>query len=278
MYENFIPELWSKELMVDRPKETVFVKLCYRGPFIGNIEDMGDRVKIAGIGRPTIQTYDKGDTLTLEYLTDNVQEMVIDQANYFDFAIDDIDEKQAAGKIESMQLTEARRALAETADAYIAGLYGSACTTVTNTAVTSANIISTIASGYTQLMKNNVPSTEEVALAVSPEVAEKIVLAEIVKDTDNTDKILGFLGTLKRFLNCTVYVSNNIQKTSTAFNCMMFTKKAIAFAEQIVKVEKFRPQNTFADAVKGLHLFGAKVIKPKELVTLTLTPGTETGV
>jgi len=280
-YTNFIPQLWAKGLLVDRPKETVFIKLCYRGPFLGNIENAGDRVHITGIGRPTVRDYVKESPLTPEYLSDNSQYLVIDQKKYFDFLIDDIDNKQAAGEIESMQLTEARRALAETADAYVAKQYDAACQTITHTAVTSANIISTIASAYTALMKNNVPSMEEVALVVSPEIAEKIVLADIVFNTDNSKKVMGFVGQLKRFMNCTVYISNNVQKEpdpGTGHYCMMFTNKAIAFAEQIQKVEKFRPHTTFASAVKGLHLYGAKVIKPKELVRLTLTPAPETGI
>jgi hypothetical protein len=279
MYENFIPELWAKELMVDRPKETVFIPLCYRGPFIGDIENQGDRIKIAGISRPTIQTYTKGLTLTTEYLSDSMQEMFIDQAKYFDFLIDDVDAKQAAGEIESMQLIEARRALAETADAYIAGLYGSACTTVTETEVTSANIISTLATAYTALLENNVPTNEEVVAVLHPKAAAKISLAEIVFSTDNTGAMAGFVGKLRRFMNLTIKISNSLttQNTTGKYG-MMMTKKAIAFAEQIMKVEKFRPQGTFANAVKGLHLYGAKVIKPKELVSLAFTTAEEASI
>jgi hypothetical protein len=278
-YENFIPELWAKELMVDRPKETVMIKLCYTGPFLGDIKNQGDRVHITGIGRPTINNYTKGLTLTTEYLNDNTQELIIDQAKYFDFLIDDIDNKQAAGPIESMQLIEARRALVETADEYVAGLYGSACTTVTETELTSANIMSTIADAYVELMENNIPTTEEVALVLHPAAAAKISIAEIIYGTDNTNALLGFLGKLRRFMNVTVYMSNNLTtQNTTGKYCLMLTKKAIAFAEQIMKVEKFRPQGTFADAVKALHLYGAKVIKPKEMVTLALTTAPESGV
>jgi hypothetical protein len=263
--------------MVDRPKETVFIPLCYKGPFIGNIEDVGDRVKITGIGRPTIRDYTKGQTLTVEYLSDDTQELLIDQAKYFDFAIDDIDAKQAAGKIESAQLTESRRALAETADNFIAKKYANAGTTVQQTAVTSANIISTLSKGYTALMDNNVPTTEEVYAVVSPAIAAKISIAEIIYETANTQAIQGYVGKLRRFMNMTVKISNNLEAyDTTGWYCMMLTKKAIAFAEQIVKVEKFRPQGTFANAVKGLHVYGGKVIKPKELVTLELKAADET--
>ena len=80
-----------------------------------------------------------------------------------------------------------------------------------------------------------------------------------------------------------VYVSNNIATTVTsqdvvAANCLMRTKEAIAYAEQIMKVEKYRPENSFSDAVKGLHVYGAKCVKPKEMVKLALTTAAETTI
>lgn len=277
MYENFIPELWSKELMVERPRETVFAKLCYKGILLDKIKNVGDRVRITGIGRPTIQTYTKGQTLTTEFLSDNTQEIPVDQYSYFDFAIDDIDNKQATGEIETAQLTEARRGLAEALDEYIAKFYADAGTSVTETEVTSSNVISKISSAYTKLVKNNIPTNEEVNLVVSPEIAEKIVLADIIFNTDNSKQIMGFMGQLKRFMNCTVYVSNSVYSNEGVDYCMMFTNKAIALVEQILKVEKARPSGGFYDIVKALHVYGGKVIKPKELVALNLTATEETG-
>lgn len=278
---NFTPELWATMLMTDRPKETVMAKLCYTGPFLGDIKSKGDIVHIAGVGRPTIYDYTKGQTLTTEYLSDSNVDLIIDQAKYFDILLDDIDAKQAAGQIMTVQMQEARRALAETLDAYIAGLYGSACTTVTQTAVTSANVISTISDGLVALMENNIPTNEEICLVVSPKVYAKMKIADILFNTDNSKTLLGYMGSAPDFMNASVYVSNNLTvQNTTGSYCMMFTKKAIALAEQIpaTSIEKFRPSTTFADAIKCLHLYGAKVIKPKELVTLALTTAAETSV
>ena len=277
---NFIPELWADMLMTDRPKETVFAKLCYTGPFLGEIKNKGDRVHITGIGRPTINDYTKGQTLTTEYIQDYSQELVIDQAKYFDILLDDIDAKQAAGEIMATQMQESRRALTETLDAYIGSLYGQAGNTVTQAALTSANVISTLAGGVIKLFENNVPSTEEIALVVTPAVSMKILMADILFNTDNSDALAGYLGRMKSFINCKVYVSNSVSSPSTIDYCMMFTKKAIALAEQIPasSIEKFRPHGTFAEAIKCLHLYGAKVIRPKELVTLNLTTAEESVI
>jgi hypothetical protein len=58
----------------------------------------------------------------------------------------------------------------------------------------------------------------------------------------------------------------------------LHTKEAIGFASQIMKVEKYRPENSFEDAAKGLYVFGAKMIKPKEAVRMTLKTAAETTI
>ena len=66
-------------------------------------------------------------------------------------------------------------------------------------------------------------------------------------------------------------VSNNIANDGNIWHCMARTKRAIAFAEQLKSVEAFRPEKRFADAVKGLHLYGGTVVYPEELVVLNLS-------
>jgi hypothetical protein len=267
-------------LMTDRPKETVFAKLCYNGPFLGEIKNKGDRVHITGIGRPTIRNYAKGQALETEYLSDYSQELLIDQAKYFDILLDDIDAKQAAGEIMTTQMQEARRALTEAMEDYLAGMYEQGGDTITNAALNSGNAISTIAEGVVKLFENNVPGNEEITLVVTPAVSMKIMMADILFNTDNKEAMGGYLGRMKSFINCKVYVSNAVKKTLEAAHCMMFTKKAIALAEQIPasSIERFRPHGTFADAIKCLHLYGAKVIRPKELIRLDLTTAEETEI
>ena len=46
---------------------------------------------------------------------------------------------------------------------------------------------------------------------------------------------------------------------------MLRTNKAIAFAGQIDKVEAYRPQDAFSDAIKGLYVFGAKIVRPEQI-------------
>lgn len=279
MLNNFIPEVYSDLLMMDRDKETVFAKLVNRD-YEGEIAQMGDVVHITGLQDPTIRSYTKGGTLAAEYLKDNTVDLVIDQANYFNVLLDDMDKKQAAGDPTPETIRRARLGFADKMDQYIAGMYGQAGTSISHTQVVSSNVISTLSSGLTKLRENSVPTSETVYLVASPRIAEKIMLAEIVYNTDNSDTLNnGLIGRIK-FLNMEVYTSVNIVTSNNVDYCMMFTKQAMSLAEQVPvgSIEKLRSPDTLADIVRGFHLFGAKVLKPKELVTLALKTGTESTV
>jgi len=84
-----------------------------------------------------------------------------------------------------------------------------------------------------------------------------------------------------RVLGFDVFESNNLSQTGTApaytTHGMAGVREAISYAEQIVSVEAYRPEDSFSDAVKGLHVYGYKVIQPKGLVNLTLTYAAETS-
>ena len=135
---NFIPEIWSADLLSSLKKNLVFA-----GPGVANrnyegeIAEAGDTVKIASISRPTIGTYTKNSTtITPENLTDAQRSLLIDQSKYFAFEVDDIDLRQAknGGALLTEAATEAAYGLADVADQVVAALY---------TGVDSANAIST---------------------------------------------------------------------------------------------------------------------------------------
>jgi hypothetical protein len=100
-----------------------------------------------------------------------------------------------------------------------------------------------------------------------------ILKAKVALSTDNGEVLEnGCLGSIG---GCKIYVSNNLTKTrietGMVHKCVARTKRAVAYAEQISEVEAYRPELRFADAVKGLLLFGAKVVYPDEMVALNLT-------
>ena len=166
----------------------------------------------------------------------------------------------------------AAAALANTADSYVFGLYDEAEKTIENDSVTADNVIDTLIAGRTALYSAGVTDASDIVLEVSPEVAALILKAKIVLSTDNGEALeAGCLGSLG---GCKIYVSSNIAKTTEGGKfrhmCLARSKRAIAFAEQLSEIDAYRPEKRFADAVKGLHLYGAKVVYPAELVVLKM--------
>lgn len=273
---NFIPTVWAETLYKELEKDFVAVKNCNRD-YEGEIKSAGDTVKISGIGPVTVSSYTKNtDIAAPQTLDDNTRSLVIDQQKYFNFQIDDVDRAQQKPKIMQEAMKEASVALADTADQYVYSLTHDDVVTVTQASVTSANIVSILSDVRKRLRRNNVKDGDEVMLEISPDIEEKILLAKILRDTDNSKSLgKGYLGT---FLGFRIFVSNNIQVASNVSTCWARTKRAVTFADQINDVEAYRPEKRFSDAVKGLHVYGAKIIYPKELIKIEMTPAAETVI
>lgn len=278
-YNNFIPTVWSEKLQRERERDAVAVMLCNRD-WEGQIKDVGDTVKINGVIRPTVAQYVKNSTsITPENLSGASTELKIEKADYFAFEVDDVDKRQASGSIMDVQMKEANEAMSDSSDDYIYTKYVDAPTAniVAATSITSATTISKVTAGLKILWDNNVPKKSEISLEVSPAFLEKMLLAEILY-TDPNEKLMenGYVGRLKKFLGIKVYMTTGIYNDATYDYCFLRTKAAIAFADQMTKIEAYRPESSFSDAVKGLHLYGAKVVRPKELVVIKASYAAET--
>lgn len=270
---NFIPTLWSETLYTELEKDYVGVKLCSRD-FEGEIRGEGDRVKICGIGPVTVFDYKKNtDMPAAEVLSDTERTLVIDQAKGFNFFLDSVDLAQSKKGLMQAAMKEASNALSDVAERYVYSLEDENVLTLDNDCVTSTNIISTISEARKALMENNVPNSAKISLEVPPAIEQKLVLANVLRSTNNVEALgRGYIGT---FMGFDIYVSNNIPKDGEAFRCVARTGRAIAFAEQISAVKAYEPELRHGDAVKGLHLYGAKIVYPKEMVFLNLTPAPE---
>ena len=230
-------------------------------------------MSIVGVGAVNVFDYTKDtDMSSPQTLSDSAANLVINQAKAFNFQIDDIDRAQCTPKLMNQAMKVAASALAKTADTYIYSLYDKAGKTITEDATTTSNIIDHIIDARTELFKNNVADADDIVIEVSPAVAALILKAKMNLSSDNTETLdCGCIGSVG---GCRIYVSNNIA-TATSSNvlyhkCLARTKRAIAFAEQLSEINAYRPEKRFADAVKGLHLYGAKVVYPNEMVLLNL--------
>jgi hypothetical protein len=271
-YENFIPEIWSKKIERDLERSCVYAEDCNRS-YEGNVKQCGDTVHILGVGKPTISTLARAsasdDITGPEEVTGTDATLVIDQIRYFNFMVGDIDKAQAVDGLLDNLTAEANEGLANEVDKYIAALVSEAGSTVTETALTADNILDKLDEGQQKLYENDVKPTTEVVAVIPPAIYTLFRRAYLSKDTNNHEALKN--GKVAMYGNMSVKLSNNVNKSGSVYNVMMRTKRAVAYAQPVRHIEPYRPQGKFADAVKGFILFGAKVVRPKEMVKLALT-------
>ena len=261
---NFIPTIWSETLACELDKKYIAVKNCNRD-FEGDIKTKGNTVKICGVGDISVFDYTRNTDMSApETLSDTERTLVIDRAKAFNFQIDDVDRAQAIPKLMQAAMKKAASALAGEADSYIFGLASSCAeeNAIDFEAPTADNIIDSILSVRTKLYTKNVYDADDIVFEVSPEIAELILKAKINVATNNREALEN--GCIGSICGTKIYVSNNILKDGSTHKCVARSKRSVAFAEQLSEIEAYRPEKRFADAVKGLHLYGAKIVFPEE--------------
>ena len=268
MAENFKPIFWSKYCQTELKKDLILANWCdYQ--FEGELKH-GSKLTIVGAVRPTIQQYKKGTDLNIEHLDDTAQYLEITQADAFAFEVDDIDRAQSMPNYLETQFNEAKYALAESADKYVGSLAKDAGEDMTSESTDLDGLTSffkPIDDAHIKLYNNDVPQTMELAADLCPKhiVGLRKELAELF--TDNVEYIKR--GAVGKYANTYLRMSNNLSTDESGDVLeMVRTKKAIAFAGQIDKLETARREKGFADIVKGLHVYGAKVVRPKELYVM----------
>lgn len=272
---NFIPQLWSARLLAHLDKAHVYANLVNRD-YQGEITRYGDTVNIQQIGDITIGDYTRNtDIAAPEVLTGDQRKLVIDQAKYFNFQIDDVDNAQTNPKLMDQAMMRAAYALGETTDKFVAGLYTDvpASNQIGNDStalvLTKTNVYETLVDLSILLSEANVPK-EGRWVVVPPWVHGMLRKNDLfVHATQTADGVIrnGMIGQAAGF---TVFESNNVPNTSGAkYKILAGTNIGISYAEQVVETEAYRMESRFADAVKGLHVYGAKVVQPKALGLIT---------
>lgn len=266
--DNFIPAVWSANVQQALENRVVAVSLANRS-FEGEIRNSGDRVKINMFSDPTIAAYTKNSTsISPENLSATQRELIVDSSYYFAFEVDDIDSAQANMGLVSEPLRRAGYLLAKTADLYMLDMVADQATLAQNTSGSPVDLVSTnveeeILAIQETFDENGVDEAGRF-LIVAPWVHTKMVLAGLTTKTVND--MLFANGFIDRILGFDVFVTPNVTHTATTWaateNVAGIRNESFGFAEQIVKVEAYRPQDAFSDAVKGLHLYGGKVMRP----------------
>lgn len=273
--DNFTPEIWSANLLVNLHNDLVYgSSSVVNRDYQGEISRYGDTVRINAIGGVNVTDYVKDTNFASarQVLSSAQQTMVIDQAKMFDFEIDDIDEAQNNPNVMSAAMREAAFSLGNVADGHLSGRINAAVDGGANdlgnrSRATAGLAFESLVDMARVLDENNAPPFGR-WVVVSP-----LLFSVLVKDnrftsfgTEANRAVMRnrVLGTIAGF---NVLVSNQVPGAATATHEILGgSTMAVTFAEQIASVEGYRPEARFADAVKGLHLYGSKVVRPELLV------------
>lgn len=277
---NFQQTIWSKSILRSLEKITSLRNHC-------NFQYEKDsknakEVKILSVNRPTIRTYVPGTAITRESATDSSQLLQINQYRYFNFEIEDIVKAQSVPGLMEALTDEAAKGLALEGDKYVASIVKADVEATTPTVAVSSSVITlttdnamaSVEDGFAKLYANDCKVSDTFYLEVAPKVFTTY-RQQLTELSTNNPEILkkGAVGKINNAFVCIENCLPTGKATSSAtadnvYYNILRTDKAIAFAEQIDKVEKYRPEDAFTDAVKGLYVFGAKIIRPKEIYVM----------
>ncbi|MFI6319745.1 phage capsid protein [Nonomuraea sp. NPDC050556] len=282
---GFVPEIYSAKLQIKLEGSLVLASaLVANRDFEGDIRDAGDTVKIPmEILDPTITPYHLQTGLgTPQELTLKDTDLKITEADSFNFRVEDIAQVQnkVKGLVAKGQERAARK-LAEAADVFVSGVITTAVATADSRGKKVTQIVrdpaavggagkayETIVAANLVLDTNDVPSQGRY-IVVSPKIYSELLLDErfISADKYGAGSVITN-GEVGRILGMTVYMTTVMYTREMVIGHQM----AVTFANQIVKTESYRPEKYFSDAVKGLHVYGARVIRPEALVTVIPKP------
>lgn len=270
---NFVPEIWSANILDTLNNSLVFANLANHD-YEGEIRAYGDTVHITGIGDIQVQDYAKYGKLNIQPATDiDAGVLKIDQSKAFAFEVDDLDTVQARKDLRGKFQEHAAYNLAAEVDKYVGGLMVTAAAgkALKKTYTKPEDVYESIVALGVRLSKQNIPTAGRF-LVVDPDVYGMLLLDDrFVKNTAAESATLhnGFVGNVNGF---TVYQTNLMPgNTDTKHTMLAGSTIATTFAQQLSKMESTRKEEGFSDIVKGLLVYGSKVIRPEALATCELT-------
>jgi hypothetical protein len=291
---NFIPEIWSGKLIENFYDATVLAAIS-NTDYEGEIKRMGDTVNIRTQPNITIRDYVKGQNLVVENPDKPKLQLLIDKGEYFSCVEDDIDRIQTDVNLmdmwskdasEQMKIKIDQRVLTDmlpdisalnrgaTAGAKSAafnlGTAGAPLTVTKDGASATTSVVDLIVDMGTVLDEANCPESDR--FLVLPARMAGIIKKSELKDAslagDSASIVRnGRLGMIDRF---TIYVSHNLNVTGGNTSVIAGHKMGFTFASQMTEMETLRAQSTFGNIVRGLQVYGYKVVKPEALATAVI--------
>ena len=275
---EFIPTVWASRLLTALGSALVYGQagVCNRD-YEGEIRKSGNTVKIASIGDVTIDDYTKDtDIGDPETLTDEEQTLLIDQSKYFNFYVDSVDRAQQNVNVLDEAMRRSAWKLRDLSDTFLAATMEAVVPAGNKIGSTVTPKVPTKDDAYEYLVDLSVLLDEANApidgrFVVVPAWFHGLLLKDerfIKSGTRRSDEAIrnGEVGEAAGF---SILKSNNVPNTTgTKYKILAGHSIATAYVEQIVDVQTYKPEKRFGDAVKGLHVYGAKVVRPTNLAML----------
>lgn len=260
-FTHFIPTLWSSALLQAWQNSTVFAGLVNRS--YEGLATKGNTVKISGVVVPTVHDYaGAGRTTSADTISDIGVDLLIDQEKSIDFEVDDVDKKQVAGDL-AAYVAAAGQALAVDSDKYIAAAAVDEGTVVSGSLPTTGDqAFDLLNQAHKVLTKANAPSFGRVTVvnaefaALLRTAASKLTTFYEAGDTQGLRA-----GTIGSLLGSRIVESNSLPELDEP-QFVLFDTQSIGYVSQIDQIEALRSVTSFADRVRMLHVYGAKVIRP----------------
>lgn len=261
--QHFIPEVFSRKLQAKFYAQTVLSEVT-TNEYEGEISGLGNKVNIRTV--PAVSVADYTGSLSYSDVTSSTIELNIDKAKSYAFKVDDILKEQADIDFMNEAANDAAQnmKIAIEQDVFANVAAGSSLTDINATPsnITSTNVLGFILDAGQQLDENNIPEDGRFMI-INPAVATLLKQSELRQaylTGDNVSPLRnGFIGTVDRF---NMYVSNNLSTSAGVTSGLYGHPKAIAYASQMTNTETVRLESSFGDGVRGLSVYGYKVILP----------------
>lgn len=290
---NFLPEIYSKKVLNFFRKASV-VEAITNTDYAGEISGYGDTVKIINEPVITVDEYQRGGTIAKQELTDTETTLIVDVANAFKFIVDDIESQMSHINFKEVATSSAAYALRDAFDSGVmakmfagvsssgpdhvlgadnaTGLGAGVYDGTGSTDLDVSDPLDLMARMARLLDDQNVP--EEGRYFVAPpnfyeqlsQSGSKLLSVDFNAGQGSIRNGLVSSGKLRGF---SMYKSNNVPAVSTITSggqVLAGHMSSVSTAQTITSTEVIRDPDSFGDIVRGLHVYGAKVLRPKALV------------
>ena len=282
----FIPEIYSKKVQIALRKAAVAEAIC-NTDYMGEISSFGDTVNIIKEPQIAVADYTRGLAVTSTALTDQELVLTVDQAKSFSFKIDDLEKRFSHVNFQAIAADNAAYALRDAMDSNILAAINAGGTVTTGMGTTSTPIDIGFASGEVDPLNQMALAAKELDEANAPEDGRWFVAAPEWYNalSNSSSKLLSVdfnagQGSIRNGLVASgllrgfqMYKSNNLPTndlsgatpagSATAPVALFGHMSSTAAASSMNKVETVRDTDTFSDIVRGLMVWGRKVLRPE---------------